>query len=341
MPNRTRRLVTAIAALLALALAPAATAQPAAPVAAQAPGSVRLMAVGDVMLARTIGRRIRLKGAQVPFRHVAATLAAADITVANLECAISARGTREQKAFTFRAPPKAADSLALAGIDVVSLANNHALDYGLVAMRDTMALLRERGIKWAGAGENEAQARAPLIVERNGLRIAFLAYLKGMGERSSSFRTRMWEAGPNKAGVALTRIENVVADVEAARAKSDVVVVMFHFGAEKRPSPVEHQRRLSAAAVEAGASLVIGSHPHVLQGYKRGPNTLIAYSLGNFVFDRFVAPATDSVILDVTLTADGVTQVRWIPVLLADNGIPRLATGADAARILRRLPALK
>lgn len=297
------------------------------------------MAVGDLMLAQSIGRRIVRNGAHVPFQHVAHLWAGADILVANLECAISNRGTRADKRFTFRAPLAAADSLTYAGIDVVSLANNHSLDWGVPALRDTMRLLDNRGIKHAGAGENSTAAHAPVFVERNGLRIAFLGYVARMWESHTSFYTGMWEAGATTPGVAIARPTEVARDVAAARKRADLVVVMLHAGAEYRPSPVKIQRRVARAAVAAGAALVIGHHPHVLQGFERSGGTLIAYSLGNFVFDLFTGAPNDTAIMDVTLNAQGVVRVRWIPVLIV-NGFPRPATGSDATRILRRIPDL-
>jgi poly-gamma-glutamate capsule biosynthesis protein CapA/YwtB (metallophosphatase superfamily) len=332
-----RPLVVALA--LALAAGPLQVLAGMAPGVGAASGTVRLMAVGDVMLAQSIGRRIVNKGVHVPFQRVLPIFSQADLRVANLECAISNRGTRANKRFTFRAPLRAADSLTHAGIDVVSLANNHSLDWGVTALRDTMRLLDERGIARAGAGNNSAQARAPAIVTRNGLRIAFLGYVRRMGESRTTFNTLMWEAGPSKPGVAISRPDEVARDVAAAKEKADIVVVMLHAGQEYKGSPGSHQRNVARAAIEAGASLVIGHHPHVLQGFERGRGTLIAYSLGNFVFDLFEGAPNDSAILDVTLNRTGVVSVRWVPILIV-NALPRPAPATDIDRILRRIPDL-
>ncbi len=334
----SRRLAMALVSALALFVTTAAP-HGGPDRASAVTGEVRLMAVGDLMLAQSIGRRIVRNGVHVPFQRVVSIFNQADLVVANLECAISNRGTRANKRFAFRAPLKAADSLSYAGIDVVSLANNHALDWGVPALRDTMRLLDERGIKRAGAGENSTQARAPAIVTRNGLRIAFLGYVGRMWESHSPFYTGMWEATATKPGMAIARPGEVARDVAAARQRADVVVVMMHAGAEYRPSPVKIQRLVAQAAIGTGAALVIGHHPHVLQGYERTPDTLVAYSLGNFVFDLFTGAPNDSAILDVTLTADGVKSIRWVPILIVD-ALPRPAPASDAARILRRIPDL-
>ena len=293
------------------------------------------MAVGDVMLARSIGQRIARDGPLAPWEGVAETFSQADLVFANLECTISDRGTAAQKSFTFRAPPAAADSVVAAGIDVVSLANNHAIDWGVPALRDTIAALDGRGVGYAGAGEDAAEAHAPVIIERNGLRIAFLAYVESLAERTG-FGTRLWAAAPDRPGLAMARPAQVVRDVAAARALADVVIVSVHGGREYRTNPSPKQRLVAQAALDAGASLFLGHHPHVLQGFQRTDDTLAAFSLGNFVFDLFQGRSNDSVILDVTLTAAGVREVRWIPVIVRD-GFPQLAEGADADRILGRL----
>lgn len=308
--------------------------------AAAPAGTVRLMAAGDVMLGRTIGQRILDFGAQWPFARVVNTVSAANLFVINLECAITNRGTREDKHFTFRGPaPQAADALARGSVDFVSQANNHSLDWGVVGMRDTTRLLNNRAIGHAGTGETSSQARTPWRVTINGLRIAILAYVRPMPESTTDFNTLAWEATSTSPGVAIARPAQVAADVTAAKAAADVVIVYFHFGQEKVTSPGDGQKRLAKAAIGAGAKLVLGAHPHVLQGYASGNHTLVAYSLGNFVFDGFSGVANDSVILDVTLSAVGVESFRWIPVVVA-NGRPRLAVGDEIARIMARIPRL-
>jgi poly-gamma-glutamate synthesis protein (capsule biosynthesis protein) len=291
------------------------------------------MAVGDLMLAGTVGERIIADGAAAPFAGVAPVLTEADLLVANLECVISERGEPQPKAYTFRAPLAAADALALAGVDVVSFANNHSLDFGFEALSDTRQLLAERGIAGAGAGADEAAARAPVVVERNGLRVAFLAYVEVPVETRSGFDTRTWMAAADAPGIAWADPEHITADVAAARAQSDVVVVLLHFGLEGRTEITRAQRAEARAAIDAGAALVLGSHPHVLQGVERYNGGLIAYSLGNFVFEGFTLPENYSAIFAATLTRDGVGEYDWIPVVI-EEGLPRLATPEEAPHVL-------
>jgi poly-gamma-glutamate synthesis protein (capsule biosynthesis protein) len=295
-------------------------------------GTVRLMAVGDVMLAQSIGRRIKSNGLLAPWTKVKPYFDQADLVVANLECVISDRGTPWAKTFTFRAPTIAAQSLAAAGIDAVTDANNHAVDYGFDSFGDTLHYLDAAGVGHFGGGSNQAAARAPLIITRNGLRIAFLGYVLPFSGKPA-FNTKQWAADAGSPGLAIGYPDVVAADVTAAKQVADIVVVMVHGGIEYSFRPNAAQKRFDLAAFNAGAALVIGAHPHVLQGYVYQNHQAIAYSEGNFVFDRFTGDENDTAILDVTLSADGVDSLRWIPIEI-HNGFPGPATAAESARIM-------
>lgn len=293
---------------------------------------VQLAAGGDVMLARTVGDRVLAAGPDVVFGGIQAALDQADLFVANLECVISDRGQAVLKSFTFRAPPETADALAAAGVDLVSLANNHALDYGLDALADMLPRLRERGIETVGAGADDVAARAPVILERNGLRMAFLAYVDVPVEGRTGFDTRSWEAGPDLPGLAWAEPAEMQFDIASARLKADVVIVLMHFGLEGRSDFTSHQQDLAHTAIDAGAALVLGAHAHVLQPVERYNGGLIVYGLGNLVFDGFAPPATYSAIFTATLTRAGVAAYDWVPVMIS-HGLPRPATEAEAAVI--------
>ena len=328
--------------LLALMLGLAVTVLPgagAASAADPAPATtVRLMAVGDISLGWEVGRRIVRYGLD-PFKFVEGYFDQADLVMGNLECVISTSKDRwPNKTIHLRAPLASADTLAAAGFDVLNVANNHALDFGVSGFEDTLARLDERQIGYVGGGSDYDAAHAPLIVEANGLRIAFLGYVlpfRGL----THFKTGMWAAHADTPGLAMGKPAVVAADVAAARTQADVVVVTFHGGVEYHHRPNPQVRRFARAAIDAGAALVVGHHPHVLQGYRATGNSLIAYSMGNFVFSRFTGRSNDSAILDVTLGADGVESFDWVPILIR-NGVPRPAEDADAARILREIRSL-
>jgi poly-gamma-glutamate capsule biosynthesis protein CapA/YwtB (metallophosphatase superfamily) len=291
------------------------------------------MAVGDVMLGRTVGDQLRAKGAAVVFSGVEPVVTSADLLVANLECVISNLGEPQPKAYRFRAPPQAADALALAGIDIVSVANNHAMDYGSAALADMTAQLKERKILTVGAGKNAAAAHAPVVVERKGLRIAFLAYVDVLVESKTGFDTRTWVAGPNSPGIAWADPKQMAIDIQAAKVVADVVVVLLHAGLEGRAEVYPSQQTEARTAIDAGAALVIGAHPHVLQKTEKYHDGLIVYSLGNFVFDGFTQPENSTAIFTASLSASGVDEYGWIPVVV-EGGLPRMATDQEAATIL-------
>jgi len=291
------------------------------------------MAVGDLMLARSVGEKIQMQGPDVVFKGVAATLGQADLRVANLECVITDQGQPQPKSYTFRAPVGAAQTLADTGFNVVSIANNHSMDYGLDGLADMLERLRVVGVNTVGAGADAEAARAPVILTRNSVHVAFLAYVNVPIEGATAFDTRSWAAATEKPGVAWADAQSITQDVTAARTLADVVVVMLHAGSEGSPVVNGVQQTLAHAAVDAGAALVLGSHSHTLQPVEHYKGGLIAYGLGNFVFDGFAAPSNETAIFSATLTPSGVASYSWVPVVV-DNGLPRLATSAEAALIL-------
>jgi poly-gamma-glutamate synthesis protein (capsule biosynthesis protein) len=297
------------------------------------------VAIGDLMLARDLVTLMDRYGAIYPFEHVAPVLSDADITVANLEGTFTDRGTPADKKYVFRTPPRDAAGLALAGIDVVSLANNHALDYGLEGLRDTIATLDAEGIAHCGAGENDVEARRPAILEVRGLRVAFLSYAATPDAVA---------AAPGVDGVAWGDVDTISEDVRRAAEQADVVVVLLHAGNEYADEPSDTQRLLAQAAVEAGATLVLGHHPHVLQRWESRGRSFVAYSLGNFVFDldeddlAQLGPAPfQTVALKITVSAGGVEKVEPIPVYIdPQEDRPRPARPAEADAIVGRIQRL-
>jgi poly-gamma-glutamate synthesis protein (capsule biosynthesis protein) len=279
------------------------------------------MAVGDIMLARTIGEMIENEGIEAPFAYTAETLSTADITLGNLECSISDRGTPEDKKYTFRAPLSAAESLQYAGFDLVSLGNNHILDYGPLALEDTLAELSTVGIRAVGAGMDAVEAYQPALFEVNGLRIAFLAFTD---VSTVDYNYLAWEAGPSQPGIAWAHAEQIESGVRAAKAQADLVIVLFHNGYEIIQKVSDLQQQAAHLAVDSGADLVIGSHPHVLQRIEEYNGGLIVYSMGNFVFDNFLYPPNYSAILTVTLNATGVESYELIDVIVQLNGVPQI-----------------
>ncbi len=263
---------------------------------------LRLYAVGDVNLGDRVGTAISTYGASYPWRSVAPDLRRADIAIANLECAVSNRGTPASgKQYTFRGAPSSLRAMAdYAGIDIVSLANNHSLDYGRIAFADTISFARRFGLRVIGGGRDLGMARRPRILTRGGLRVAFLGY--------SDVRPLGFDAGPTWSGTAPAFPSYIAADVRSARRNgADAVVVYFHWGIERSLVPTSRQRALAGVAFDAGATVVLGAHPHVLQPRETPrPGRLVAWSLGNFVFGANSPGTANTGILHVRLGRDRV-----------------------------------
>lgn len=307
-------------------------------------GDLTVAFVGDIMLARSVGDRIVREGPQVPLAGVREELVGADITVGNLETTLGVEGrdgTAEPKAYTFMAPPETVGTLLDGGFDVVTLANNHAYDFGSAGLLSTIEVLDAAGIGHVGAGADMAGAHAPLVVEEDGIRVAFLGYVD-VPDDWTGYRNRDWAAGPQTPGVAWADPEVIADDVQQVSNEVDHVVVLLHAGLEETEQPDETQRAAATAALQAGATAVIGGHPHVLQGYQLDEARLVAWSLGNFVFDGFSDPATtQSVVLRVRLDDTGVAGLEWVPVRLVD-GFPQVVApnSVDGRAVLQRLERL-
>jgi poly-gamma-glutamate capsule biosynthesis protein CapA/YwtB (metallophosphatase superfamily) len=314
-----------------LALEPAAT--------PPASGRVTLNAVGDLMLARDIITIMDERGSAYPFAAVKELLEDADITVANMEGTFTDRGSQASKLYTFRTPPQHARGLAEAGIDVVSLGNNHALDFGAQGLQDTLDALHAAGVLYSGAGANLEAARAPVFMEKNGLRLAFLSY-NGVSEATF--------AGPNSCGVASADPAAISQDIAGAKASADMVIVSLHAGTEYTDTPTAQQRTLARAAIDAGAVLVLGHHAHVLQGVQEYNGGLIAYGLGNFVFDldsgdlATLGPRPfQTMVLRLELSHEGVEKVATRPVFIdPKENRPMVATGEGLREIETRIERL-
>ena len=312
------------------ALAPALT-------AALAPlPTIRLVAVGDVNIDRTQREIILSTGDFVyPFARVKHIFDAADYTIANLESSLGDVGAPADKRYTFQSPPEAAQSLALGGVDLVSLANNHALDYGPEALLQGIDLLDAAGVAAVGGGANDAAAHAPHVADVNGLRVGFLGYVHVPVEAVTNFDTQTWTATADAPGLAWADPARVAADVAALRSEVDLIVVILHSGYEYIEEPSEPQVAAARAAVDAGADLVVGHHAHILQGIHSYRDGVIAYGLGNFVFNITGPPET--AILNVWLDRNGVRQLELIPAIIQQYGQPRLADFAEAGPILSRV----
>lgn len=301
-------------------------------ISASRPTTLTIAAVGDMIFDRRVKSLIQTAGGKAPLADVASHLASADIAVGNLESPLSSRGTEKtEKDVRFRGDPRGVEGLAESGFDFLSLANNHVLDWGPVALSDTVSLLESKGIGYAGAGANRAAAWTPAVVERGGASVAFLGF--------SHILPAGFVATKNSAGLAQGRnnMDAVVAAIEEAKAKHDYVLVSFHWGVEYADDCNGDQVRDAHRAIDAGADMVLSHHPHVIQALELYKGKLIAYSLGDFVFDHYSRKTGEAFILDAELGPHGTGAIRVTPVYLDGNGKPEFVSGAAARSILDRL----
>jgi poly-gamma-glutamate capsule biosynthesis protein CapA/YwtB (metallophosphatase superfamily) len=299
--------------------------------ATEAP-SLTVAAGGDVQGDRKVGTYIDAHGGDSALAKVAPYLKTADLAFINLEGPISNKGSKNtSKPYTFRSRTALADGLATAGIDVVSMANNHAVDWGTSALLDTITRLDAAGVAHAGAGEDVAAARAPALLKTPAGTVAVLAF-------TDKF-TGGYAAGTEHPGVAtIGDGAKVIEAVKAAKLKADYVIVSFHWGTEYSFTAASYQRSLAHKVIDAGADLILGHHPHVVQGLEIYKDKLIAYSLGDFLFDHRPGPTGQAFVLRVTMRESGPPVARIIPVYLSDSsGIPAVVTGSSADAVLDRL----
>lgn len=261
---------------------------------------------------------------------VAPALRSADIAMVNLETAVTDRGEpTANKEYNFRAPPSAYAALLRGGVDVVTVANNHGMDYGVVGLRDTLRHAKRAGMPVVGGGMNERAAFRPWRTTVNGQRIAIIGATQVIDEEFISW----WAANGSQPGVASAKYEmedRLALEVKRARATSDTVVVYLHWGEERNQCATASQQSIARRLVQAGADIVVGSHAHALLGAGMLGRAFVAYGLGNFVFYSTEGNAIRSGVLKVTATGRRIDGYRFVPAELRGT-LPVIRTGDDRA----------
>lgn len=286
------------------------------------PAQVIVFAVGDIMLSRGVALKIKTEGKgdfRFPFLKIADYLKNAALLFGNLEGTISERGVRVGSIYSFRMDPAVIEGLKYAGFDVLSLANNHMLDYQNVALEDTMTALSGAGIDYVGAGFNERGAFSMKKKTTSAGKIGFLAF--------TNIGPAGWRAGKQSPGIAWLRgeqdIENVQQIIKQAKKQTDVLIVSLHSGIEYQARPSAFQEKFARASVEAGADLVVGHHPHIVGPVERYKQGWIAYSLGNFVFDQAFSQETmQGLLLEIIIEQGAIKQVNPKEIQISDSFQP-------------------
>ena len=266
-------------------------------------------------------------------------LAAADVGVVNLETAVTARGVPQPKEFTFRSPATAFQALKAGGVDVVTMANNHALDFGAVSVPDALDAAAAAQVPVVGLGRDQEQAYAPWITTIKGHRIAFLGATAVLDDAL----VPSWSAGPGRPGVA-TAVNGanaaLVAAVRAARSQADTLVVELHYGKDNTTCPTPIQRALVRDLVDAGADILVGQHAHVLLGGGYLGSAYVDYGMGNFQFYSASGPSAQTGVLVLTVNGRAVTQAIWHPGIIL-GGVPTPLTAAEAQTAQARWNGLR
>ncbi len=296
-------------------------------------GDVTLAFAGDVHFAGRVSRL--LKDPATAFGPITAVLKSAEFTAVNLETAVTSRGQPQPKDPHFHTTPAAFSALRDAGVDLVTMANNHILDYGQIGLTDTLHAANAAHFPYVGAGVNAAAAWAPYITTVNGTKIAIVG-VSQVAQLASS-----WVATAHRPGEAnAINLDQTLAAVRAAKRRARIVIVFMHWGTEGMACPDQNQLSLAPKLAAAGASIIIGSHAHMLQGSGWLGHTFVAYGMGNFLWwENSYSTATG--VLKLTLHPHAPLTARFIPAVVSGTGQPIVDHGAAARRALSHYASLR
>jgi len=294
---------------------------------------VSLVAVGDISYSRGVERIvIKQNNTNYPFLKIQDYLKSVDLVFGNLETPITQGPEIPDFEMIFRSNPGTEQALKQAGFSILSLANNHTPNFGEKGLKDTFNFFANAGIKYVGAGQNEQEAYQPVYIEKRGIKFAFLAY------NDTDVVPAYYEASVNRAGTAFMRVDKMTEAVKEAKRKADFVIVSMHAGTEYAGKPNKSQVNFAHAAIDAGADLVIGHHPHVVQTMEKYKGKFIFYSLGNFVFDQPQSEETkEGLAVKVYFAKNGINRISLLPVVMENLAQPRMADKNEADKISQRL----
>lgn len=300
----------------------------AGPEPAPRPRMLWMVAVGDIMLDRTVGKRIRANGTKSILEKVRARTRAPYLSFANLECPLSKTGPHDPANCCFRADPETVDVLTDGGFDVVALANNHSLNAGREGVLNTLDTLDDNNIAYVGAAREKERSWEPVIFHVDGVKVGFLAYTDLSFDHGSYCK---YSDDPAKCLYQIRRTKD----------RCDLLFVSVHWGEEYQGPRSDRQRKTALAMVDAGADCILGHHPHTLQGIGTYKGKPILYSMGNFVFDQREGERMESAIFEIWWKEGGTWQIRATPIWIdrARCG-PVYPSAERTARIAKRLEGL-
>ncbi len=295
--------------------------------------SVSILAVGDIMLSRNVASKIKkYNNPDYPFLKLKEILKSTDFNFANLESPITDGPEIQTGQMIFHANKGIETTLKDNNFQILSLANNHIPNFGDKGIKDTIELLTNVGIKFSGAGANEKEAYAPAYLETNGIKFAFLSY------NDSDVVPSTYLAGAEDYGTAFMNIPKMQESIKIAKTDSDFVIVSMHSGTEYVNNPNNRQIEFARSAIDSGADLVIGHHPHVVQTMEKYRNKYIFYSLGNFIFDQMWSRKTkQGLIIKFIFEQNKNIKFSLTPIIIEDYCQPRIANEKEKLEILNRL----
>lgn len=303
------------------------------PALAGAVSTFDMAVAGDIILGRGVNNKmVAYNDYLYPYRKVRDEFMSADWRVANLECTITdlVAPPRDPYTFTFVTAKRAVDGLVYSGIQTVSVANNHADNAGVEAFVDMLHTLKAHNIAYCGGGNNLAEARQPAIQTVKGVRVALLAY--------NEVPPGGPYAGPGSAGIAPVDVATLPQDIAAARKQADLVIPFFHWGIEYTKDPTSHQQQVARTAIDAGADMVLGSHPHWIQAMETYKGRLIIYCLGNFIFDQdWSVPTQEGAMLHLYWRGTTLAGIRFVPYRIMDRCQPNIVPPGQAVDIFDRM----
>lgn len=298
-------------------------------------------ATGDIMLGRRVGKLLDDNGWESAYTGFSSVFNRSDLVFGNLECSLSERGQKLLgKGIWLRASPNKAELLKEAGFSILSLANNHILDYGNDALTDTIAFLDEKGIGHVGAGKDIDAAREPVIFKKGDTSIGFLAYNEFSYYFWSYEERRKFLAEEDIPGTAPMDIDPIIEDVKKLKSKVDLVVVSLHWGIEESNLVTDEQRRIAQALVDAGVDIIIGHHPHVIQGIEIYKGRPIIYSLGNYIFDQNDENNKQGMVAEIEIVRGNLTSLLLHPLYVKDKSEPIIPEGEKLSEIMDKISLL-
>lgn len=298
--------------------------------------NVLIALTGDVMIGRTVDEHLSTVPSSYIWGDTLPLLKKADITLINLEAALTTSTHKVPKVFNFKAAPEKVQSLQDAHVTVCNIANNHILDFDVQGLKETLQVLDKAGIQHVGAGNNEAQAKSPVILKKNNVIIGFLGCTDNEPD---------WKATSSSPGVFFLDVGDMKAieeEILALRPKVDVLILSIHWGPNMRERPPKSFREFAHQLIDKGVDIIHGHSAHIFQGIEAYKNGLILYDTGDFVDDYYVDPLLRndrSFLFFIELDKKGFVSLFCIPTLISDYRV-NLAKGKDALETIKRMEHL-